>query len=206
MSRAVLLRSIEGLAMKICNWPVLMAAFAATAIAALPQSAMAEPFEGEYVGIQGGLATTKSTGNTVFGPFDVKDNSPVAVAVAGYRAKLGSSIPVVVGLEGDIGFSVDHGEARIGVSAIAGPYLGKSALIYGRVGYASQSGVATRFESRKVDGLMFGGGVEANLLKHVNLRVDYRHMDYGKTPTSDAARQTLKFSGQEITGGLILDF
>lgn len=172
---------------------------------AVPQAASARDFEGEYLGVLGGAAILKTTGSNLVGPVDEKSTDPMVIALAGYRASIGRNSPLMIGVEGDIGFTVNHFDSRFSASAIAGYRIDDKALVFGRVGYASLSGIQTGGNSDNVDGLVLGGGAEIAMLDWLNLRVEYRNIDYGKTPPG-ILDNNLHFRGHEINGGVVFNF
>ncbi len=190
--------------MKFSNLPVALSAMAATAIGVMPQAALAEPFEGEYLGLQAGVAITRVRGDALAGPIEDTAHKPVVIALGGFRGPLWSGSPLVLGVEGDIGFLIDEFDSRYSISGIAGYNLDDRALVYGRVGFSSLSDADPNSNSN-VEGLMLGGGAELNVMRRINLRVEYRNIDYG-TSAADPFGNTLNVRGHEVTGGLIFDF
>ena len=188
--------------MKFGNLRTFVSALALGALWAVPQTASAETFKGEYIGVEGGASTIKTTGNSFLsGPIDESNTDPIGVLLAGYRTPIRNNMPIVVGIEGEFGGTIDAFDTRFAASLIGGYSYRDEALLFARVGYASQSGLATGTEH----GLMLGGGAEVRLMKHVNVRVEYKNMDYGST-TTDPLGGFRKYRGHEIAGGLILDF
>jgi len=190
--------------MKFNYLPVALAALAATAIGALPQAANAEPFKGEYLGVQGGVAITRVRGDTLTGTLDDTAHKPVVIALGGYRGTLWSDSQIILGIEGDIGFLIDEFDSRYSISGIAGYNIDDRALIYGRVGFASLSDADPNL-NENVEGLMLGGGAEMNVFSRINFRIDYRNIDYGAS-APDLVGNTLNLRGHEVTGGVIFDF
>jgi opacity protein-like surface antigen len=166
------------------------------ALALLSTPASAEGFDGPYVGAQAGVAVLHVEGSILTGPVDRTDETAYGAAVLGYRTQLG---PVVLGVEGDAGLHVDGGDARYGVSAIAGVPIGSKSLAYGRVGYAWHEGLPADVG----EGLTFGGGFETRLVGPVNVRLDYKYLDLGETDFPD---NTLDYTGHELTAGFVLSF
>jgi len=160
------------------------------AIVALSSApAVAQEFEGPYVGAQAGWTQNKAVGD--------KQDAAVAGVFAGYDHEV---IPnVVLGVEA--GFSLGAGD-RVGpvgrnnasldprysfdASARAGYVLGERNLLYVRGGYANTRADYTRDVSNAAvsdrntyDGWFVGGGVERKLLDNVSTRVEYRYSDLG---------------------------
>ncbi|HSG33502.1 MAG TPA: outer membrane beta-barrel protein [Sphingomonadaceae bacterium] len=167
------------------------------AIFATPGIAHAEGFDGPYAGIQGGIEILNSEGSTIAGPFDDSDSQAMVGGVLGLRGSLTNGF--VVGAEGDLGFNIDSGDARYGISAIAGAQLGESSLLYGRVGYGFRDGLP----ADTGEGLVLGGGFETLLSDSLGLRLDYKHIDLGGIDLTD---NTVDYSSHEITAGAILSF
>ena len=170
--------------------PLALLGFAASA------PAFAEDFEGPYAGAQAGVALLHVEGSILTGPVDRTDETGYGAAVLGYRMKAGG---VVLGVEGDAGVHVDGGDARYGVSAIAGLPIGSNSLVYGRVGYAWHEGLPADVGK----GLTFGGGFETRLTGAVNVRLDYKYLDLGETNFPD---NTLSYTGHELTAGFVIGF
>ncbi|MBS1239672.1 MAG: hypothetical protein H6R45_378 [Proteobacteria bacterium] len=166
------------------------------ALASTP--AFAEGFDGPYVGAQAGIAILHVEGSKLGGPFEETSETAFAGAVLGYRMPVGES-GVVIGAEGDIGVHVDGGDARYGVSALAGVKIGGNSLVYGRVGYGWHDGLPADVGK----GLVFGGGFETKLAGNVNARVDYKYLDLGSTNFPD---NTLDYTGHEVTAGIVFGF
>lgn len=172
--------------------------FACTALAAALVStpAFAGDFDGPYAGAQAGIALLHVEGSILTGPVERTDETAYGAGVLGYRKELGS---VVLGVEGDAGIHVDGGDARYGVSAIAGVKIGANSVAYGRVGYAWHEGLPADVG----EGLTFGGGFETKLVGPVNIRLDYKYLDLGETDFPD---NTLDYTGHEVTAGFIIGF
>ena len=97
------------------------------------------------------------------------------------------------------GIHVDGGDARYGVSAIAGVPIGSGSLAYGRVGYAWHDGLPADVGK----GMVFGGGFETRLTGPVNVRLDYKYLDLGETNVPD---NMLSYTGHEVTAGFVVGF
>ncbi|MEZ5744311.1 MAG: outer membrane beta-barrel protein [Sphingomonadaceae bacterium] len=186
------------------NFKPLLAALVGATCLALPQSASAEAFEGEYLGVGAGVSIVKTTGDAAGTPISDSLTKPMAMLIAGYRAPLGSESPLVLGIEGDFGATIDEFDSRIGISGIVGVRAGENTLVYARAGYASRSGISTGTADRSVDGLMAGAGVEFAALEWANLRLDYRYADLGSS--TDILSTTRSFKGHEANVALIFDF
>jgi opacity protein-like surface antigen len=155
-------------------------ALAATslAFASVPAIARAEPFDGEYLGLQAGGVILEKDLIRLTGPSSDSTTEPAASLIFGYRTPITERSPLVLGIEGELGAVSDKINARFSVSGIAGYRIGESALAYGRVGYASMSNIARG--SGSDEAVSFGGGVEFSLAERLNLRADYRYEDYGR--------------------------
>ena len=171
---------------------------------AMPQAALAQSFEGEYLALQGGVSVLDISGDGASGPFDDTVTRPIVVAAAGFRFALDQDSPVILGIEGDLGFTIDDFDSRFGVSGIAGYRVGERTMPYLRAGYASRSGVATGTPDRSVDGWLAGGGVEYALSERLSARLDYRYSDLGGS--TDVLMQDRKFSSHELAAGLVIGF
>lgn len=122
--------------------------------------------------------------------------------VLGYRSPFGANGRFVLGIEGDLGFYSNGSNERYGLYGIGGYRVGEKGLAYLRFGYGWLEGIQTGIGTG-VDGLVFGGGYEFGLRERMNLRVDYRYLDYGGVNIPD---NTLDFDGQEITVAVLFDF
>ncbi len=174
----------------------------ACALALAPGVAHAEPFSGEYIGVQAGVVVLDEKLSRLSGPSTDSSTEPTASLVFGYRTPISDRSPIVLGIEGDLGAISDNINARFAVSGIAGYRIGDSALAYGRLGYAAVNDIAP---NSGTDGaLSFGGGVEFNLTGKLNLRADYRYEDFGKVVNFvDNVREV---KAHEVTAGLLYTF
>lgn len=160
------------------------------ALAALSSApALAQEFEGPYVGAQVGWSQHKALGD--------KQDAVVGGVFAGYDHEVAPN--VVLGVEG--GFSLGAGD-RVGPygpddasfdpryafdgSVRAGYVLGGRTLVYARGGYANVRAQLTRdvdgttvSDRDSYDGWFVGGGVERKLLDNVSTRIEYRYHDFG---------------------------
>ena len=164
--------------------------------------AFAQEFEGAYVGVEGGIGITKTDGSTFAGPISESDNSGLIGGVLGYRAPVGADGGFVLSVEGTMGFYSNGSNERYGVYGIGGYRVGDRGLAYMRVGYGWLGGVQTGVGDG-IDGLVYGGGYEFGLRERMNLRLDYRYLDYGGVNIPD---NTLDFKGHEITAAVLFNF
>ena len=179
-------------------------ALAAAACAVIPASASAQAFEGEYLALQAGVSILKTKGEVISGPLSESDTKPVVVAVAGFRGPIGENSPIVLGIEGDIGLTIDEFDSRFGVSGIAGFKAGERTLIYGRGGYLQRGGVERASGGSSVGGWMAGAGVEFAAFGDFNMRVDYRYADLGSD--TDVLGFSRNFKSHELMAGAVFDF
>ena len=89
-----------------------------------------------------------------------------------------------------------------GENHIGGYRVGDEGLTYLRLGCAWLAGVQANF-GEGVDGLAFGGGYEFALRARMNLRLDYRCLDYGGVNFID---NTIDLVGHEITAAILFNF
>jgi outer membrane immunogenic protein len=181
----------------------ILSSVAAIALAAgIGTAAHAEPFNGPFVGVQGGWSQSDAgTPSTPLGDvqIDRTRDSAVGGAFAGYDLKLGSR--VVVGAEAGIQAGTDDSIVRTSdagrvlldprysfdLTARAGYLVGDNTLLYARGGYANArvrtsiedvAGIRTASSHR--DGWLVGGGIERSLADNVSARVEYRYADLGE--------------------------
>ncbi len=172
------------------------------ALVLAPGIAHAEPFSGEYIGVQAGVVLLDEKLTRLTGPSTSSSTEPTASLIFGYRTPISERSPIVLGIEGDLGAISDKINARFAVSGIAGYRIGDAALAYGRVGYTSVSDIAP--DSGSDSALSFGGGVEFNLSGRLNLRADYRYDDFGKVVNLVDNIRDVK--AHEVTAGLLYTF
>ncbi|MCB2062525.1 MAG: porin family protein [Novosphingobium sp.] len=177
---------------------------ACAAIAFTSGVANAEPFSGEYGGVQAGVVIFDEDRITIAGPSSGSSTEPTASLILGYRTPISGNSPIVVGIEGDLGAVTDSIDARFAVSGIAGYRIGESALAYGRVGYTSISGLPDTNGTGAQQALTLGGGIEFALSDRLNLRADYRHEDFGTLV--NFTDNVIDLKAHEITAGLIYEF
>jgi len=178
---------------------LMLAGAALLALSSAP--ALAQEFQGPYVGVQAGW-------NHDIAINDKKD-AFIGGVYAGYDREVSPN--VVLGLEG--GFSLGASD-RIGpagtdqatidphysfdVSARAGYVVGERNLLYVRGGYANTRARLTRdiadgtfSDNRTYDGWFVGGGVERKLLDNVSTRLEYRFNDFGSDNRTFQRHQVL---------------
>jgi outer membrane immunogenic protein len=163
-------------------------------------TAMAEPFDGPYVGLQAGYeANDVSNPTTELGvmTYDDSQGSFTGGIYAGFDKKVTSNL--VLGAEAGFGLaSNDSFDGTIGGSAAsispdwsldltarAGYLLDSKSLLYVRGGYENDRIEATALdansfrlsESENRDGWTAGAGLERQLLQNVSARLEYRYSD-----------------------------
>ena len=175
---------------------------AAVALAAgFATTASAAPFDGPYVGVQGGWSQDDlGTPSTPLGDLDVdrKKDSVSGGAFLGYDHRVGDR--VVLGAEAGVQVGADDevvrnaGGSRItvdpkhsfDVTARAGYLVGDNTLLYARGGYTNakvrtsvSDAAGFRSASENRDGWLVGGGLEHALSENVSARAEYRYSDFG---------------------------
>ena len=164
--------------------------------------AHAEPFNGPYVGVQGGWSQHDlGTPSTPHGDILIDDSRDAVVggAFAGYDYKIGSN--VVIGAEAGIQAGTDDSIVRdtdlarftidpkysFDLTARAGYLVNDKTLVYARGGYTNAR-VRTSIEdadgllrtSSNRDGWLVGGGVERAITDNISARAEYRYADLGE--------------------------
>ena len=180
----------------------LICSLAALMITLVPGMTQAQEFEGPYVAVEAGIGVIKIDGSTIVGPIDEVDNSGLVGAVLGYRSHVGANTRFVLGVEGTLGLYTNGTNERYGIYGIGGYRVGDKGLFYLRLGYSWLEGVQTGIGTG-VDGLAFGGGYEFGISERINLRLDYRYINYGGVSIPD---NTLDFDGHEITTAILFKF
>ncbi|WP_019830939.1 outer membrane protein [Sphingomonas sp. PR090111-T3T-6A] len=195
----------------------LVAAFAlaSTSLAAAP--ALAEPFQGPYVGVEAGL-NHDSIGHANGVVVDHGKSAFAGGAIAGYDYKLAPR--VVVGAEagldagihdavrGDVDgtpASIDP-QRQINVTARAGYLVNPRTLVYARAGYANVRVRTTTIgqqaeaisRSSDLNGWTLGGGTERALTSNVSARVEYRYTELGQVHG--------RFDRHQVLAGLAYHF
>ena len=180
----------------------LLSSVAAVALAAgFATSASAAPFDGPYVGVQGGWSQNDlGTPTTPLGDLDVdrKQDSVSGGAFLGYDHRVGERF--VLGAEAGIQAGADDevvrtsGGSRITVdpkrsldlTARAGYLVSDDTLLYARGGYTNakvrtsvSDAAGFRTASQNRDGWLVGGGLEHALSDDVSARAEYRYSDFG---------------------------
>jgi len=182
-------------------WKPGLAALA-MALSVAPQMASAEAFNGPYAGVEAGLGQIKAEGSILTGPIKIRDDSASVGVVAGYRMPVAEGMPVVLGVEGNLGLYTEGGDARYGLAGIGGMKIGDSALLYGKVGYGWHDGVENGVGSG-LDGVLFGGGAEVALSERISARAEYRQIDYDEVNFPD---NSLDYTGHEFMAGVLFNF
>lgn len=178
----------------------ILTSVAAVALAAgIGTVAHAEPFNGPFVGVQGGWSQSDAgTPSTPLGDVAINrtHDSVVGGAFAGYDHKIGSR--VVIGAEAGIQAGIDDSIVRnssagritidpkysFDLTARAGYLVTDNTLIYARGGYTNarvrtsiEDAGGLRTVSSHRDGWLVGGGVERAITDNVSARVEYRYAD-----------------------------
>lgn len=160
------------------------------AIVALSSApAVAQEFQGPYVGAQAGWSQDKAIGDkqdaVVGGVFAGYDHELIPNIVLGVEAGFSLADVDKVGPVGPDNASLDP-RYSFDASARAGYVLGERNLLYVRGGYANTRAELTRdvndvaiSDRSSHDGWFVGGGVERKLLDNVSTRVEYRYSDLG---------------------------
>jgi opacity protein-like surface antigen len=179
-----------------------LGALAVFALIAMTSVAQAQDFKGIYGGIESGIGILDVDGSTIAGPFSENDHSAIVGGIIGYRAPVGSDSRFVLGVEGQLGIYTSGSDLRYGVYGIGGYRVGDNGLLYARIGYSWLDGVANGV-GKGIDGLAFGGGYEFGVSEDINLRLDYKYVDYDDI---DFADNTMDFDGHEITAAVLFNF
>lgn len=176
---------------------ITSALFGATALVALSAtpSLAASVFDGPYVGVytgysDAGLDATTTAGNS--------DKSVDGWAFGGYAGYGRTFDRFYFGGEGEVGYNDTNGklnttdvngkidgDVTYGLSARAGYLVSDTLLAYGRVGWERSkfelkgtAGGVTGKDNVDLDGIRFGGGVEAAVLPNVLVRAEYTYTNY----------------------------
>lgn len=177
---------------------------AASMLAVTP--AMAETFEGPYIGVQAGWNQNRVRSDASIDPTDVyvRDNKDSfnGGAYAGYDVKVTPS--VVIGAEAGFNIGVDDA-VRTGadvinpnygfdLSARAGYLVTPRTMAYVRGGYDNvRARVANAFDEthETFDGWSVGGGFEHAVTDNVSARIEYRYSDLGSNGADFDRHQAL---------------
>lgn len=174
----------------------------AMAFMLLPATLDAQEYEGPYIVAEGGIGILKTKGTTLAGPFSHSDDSGVFGGALGYRTQLGADSRFVLGAEGNIGVYSDGSNARYGIYGIGGFQVGDTGLLYGRLGYSWLNGIQTGI-GKGIEGFTVGGGYEVPIANNMNVRLDYKYIDYNNVDVPD---NQIDFKGHEILAGFVLKF
>lgn len=181
------------------------------AAAMLPSTAMAQAFEGPYIGAQIGWnqdnveSSAATTGSVAV---DQNRDAFVGGVFAGYDHHIAER--VVIGAEAGFQVGADDAIVEAGgryaidpryafdLSARAGYVVGDKTLIYARGGYSnvrarvrSLNATTPISETGNLDGWFVGGGVERKLTDSVSARVEYRYHDLGEQGDTFERHQVL---------------
>ncbi|KAB7645594.1 outer membrane protein [Polymorphobacter fuscus] len=198
-------------------------AFAAMAAAApvLAQDAPI-PFNGPFVGVQGGWQQDRQNLRTTNGAVEtrstVKGDGFAYGGQIGYDFRLSPSVVLgaEVALTGRSGendfntFQLSQGRT-IGATARLGTLVGPAGLVYVRGGYANarytlDDGLSRVSENR--DGYTVGAGYEQMVARNVSARVEYGFSKFGKEElgASFGNQAELDYTRHAVTAGLNLRF
>lgn len=193
-------------------------ALLASALVAAP--AMAQDFNGPYVGVQGGWSEQVARNpRTDLGvaPLDATRDSATFGVFAGYDHQYADK--VVAGVEGSFNFNTKDNlrtttaatdvtidpKYSFDITARAGYLVNPRTLVYVRGGYANERFRTTLAEAggsasiaQNRDGWLVGAGVERIIIPHVSGRVEYRYTDFSK----DGG----KFDRHQVLAGLAYRF
>lgn len=155
----------------------------------VPGLALADPFDGAYIGIEGGY--TKLTAS--FGGISVSGDSGTVGGTVGYRTPVGAQQNIIVGIEGNIDFFTSDSDWGYGASGILGYRTDANWLFYGRGGYV-------RLDSDiNVNGFLVGAGAEFMISGNWSVRGDFRYIFFEDV-------LGIGLNGQEYTVGLNYNF
>lgn len=157
--------------------------------ATVPGLALADPFDGAYIGIEGGYTKIEAS----LGGFSVSDDSAVIGGTLGYRTLLGAQQSIVIGIEGNVDFFTNGSDFGYGASGILGFKTAANWLFYGRGGYIKLD------SDINVDGFLIGAGAEFMTSGNWSIRGDFRYIFF-----EDVLGVGL--DGQEYTVGLNYNF
>ncbi|MCH8862068.1 MAG: porin family protein [Proteobacteria bacterium] len=161
----------------------------ALSFASVPGLALADPFDGAYIGIEGGY--TKLTAS--LGGISVSDDSAIIGGTFGFRRPVGAQQKIIIGIEGNVDFFTNGSDFSYGASGILGYRTAGDWLIYGRGGYV-------RLDSDiNIDGFLVGAGAEFLFSGNWSVRGDFRYIFF-----EDVLGVGL--DGQEYTIGLNYNF
>lgn len=139
---------------------IIAATALALSLAACAPSAQAKEFEG--------LRLEATAGADDF--LNGKDNVDVIYGAGiGLDKQFGR---FVIGVEATSDNVFDRSDIAVG--GRAGFTLTKNTLVYGKVAYST----FRQFEGSHINGLRFGGGVEANVFGPFYVKTEYRYTDY----------------------------
>lgn len=178
----------------------ILSSVAALALATgVGAAAHAEPFNGPFIGVQGGWSQSDAgTPSTSLGDvqIDRTRDSVVGGAFAGYDHKLGSRFVIgaeagiQAGTDDSIVHNSDAGRITLDprysfdLTARAGYLVTDNTLIYARGGYTNarvrtsiEDAAGLRTASSHRDGWLVGGGVERAITDNISARVEYRYAD-----------------------------
>lgn len=173
----------------------ILPAAAAVLVAGGASAASADPFNGPYVGVQGGWSQNDVSSPTApQGVLNVDRSRDAASGgvYTGYDLKVSPN--VVVGAEAGIQFGADDSirqgnvtvdpKRSIDLTARAGYLVNDDTLLYARGGYtnarvrtAIEDSAGIHSASSNRDGWLVGGGVEHALSDNVSARAEYRYSD-----------------------------
>jgi opacity protein-like surface antigen len=165
----------------------LLAGFVMASFAVVASNAA--EFKGVYGGVDAGIKDLTAS----ISAEESLGSTGVVGGIIGFRNNLSRNSPLVLGFEADLGLYTSPSDFRYGVSAIAGYNFDDMGLLYSRVGY-------TRLDddvAGNLNGLALGAGYEFNLTRSLNIRLDYKYINFN----DDDVNQ-----GHEFTTGLIMSF
>ncbi len=146
--------------------------FALLVIGTQARAQQNDPFDGVYIGIEGGYADFTAS----IPGLSVSDDSGVFGGTLGYRtpvAAMGGSL--ILGVEGNFDFITNGSALAYGASGIFGYKPSNKWMIYGRAGY-----VRLNDDGIHLDGFQFGGGIEFMVSDRFSVRGDYRRSEFEK--------------------------
>lgn len=191
-------------------------------VSALPFTAMAQGFHGPYVGAELGYSETKVKFLDDQGGFGLDDDGLRFGGIVGYRQNTNG---FVWGVEGRIGdsdnkISVTDGGETVSLSSgfewsingILGYAVSDSVLLFGTAGYANaraKGNVTGEQDSKTLDGIRYGLGVEFAVTGSISLRGVASRSDYGKLLNAQDEADiggNLKLKQNQFDAGLIFSF
>jgi hypothetical protein len=162
----------------------------------------AQELDHAYAAAEGAIGVLNIGGSTPLGLAGEVENSGLLSGVMDYRSPVGANARLVFDAGSELGTYTNGTNERHSVYSIGGYPARDSGLAYPRLGYGWRDGVQTG-TVKGLDGPASEHDYEFRLRKLMNIRLDFRYLDYDDVNIPDIM---LNFDGYELSAAVRFNF